>query len=108
MPNGDRKGPEGKGPMTGRRAGFCSGAGEPGYTNGGGAGADRRFSGRRGAGLGRGAGSGYGRGYGAFASSETPADEQNTENAVTEQELTVLKDRLRELEQRLSEKNRKA
>ena len=32
MPGGDRRGPMGEGPMTGRGAGFCSGTGEPGYT----------------------------------------------------------------------------
>jgi len=31
MPRGDRTGPEGKGPKTGRRRGFCAGPDEPGY-----------------------------------------------------------------------------
>ncbi len=31
MPRGDRTGPEGMGPMTGRRAGFCAGYDVPGY-----------------------------------------------------------------------------
>jgi len=31
MPRGDKTGPEGKGPKTGRRAGFCAGSDEPGY-----------------------------------------------------------------------------
>ena len=47
------------GPMTGRRAGYCSGNGAPGYTNpvrGGGYGGGR--------GGGRGHGGGYGRGFG--------------------------------------------
>ncbi len=38
MPRGDRSGPAGQGPMTGRRAGFCTGAGAPGYTAGRGGG----------------------------------------------------------------------
>jgi hypothetical protein len=33
MPGGDRTGPLGQGPMTGRRAGFCSGNNRPGYAN---------------------------------------------------------------------------
>ena len=33
MPGGDRTGPMGTGPMTGRRAGFCSGSGQPGYAS---------------------------------------------------------------------------
>jgi len=33
MPFGNRKGPSGLGPMTGRAAGYCSGNPAPGYTN---------------------------------------------------------------------------
>ncbi|OPY11630.1 DUF5320 domain-containing protein [Syntrophus buswellii] len=33
MPRGDGTGPMGRGPMTGRRAGFCSWLGAPGYTD---------------------------------------------------------------------------
>jgi hypothetical protein len=33
MPGGDRTGPMGSGPMTGRGAGFCSGTGQPGYAS---------------------------------------------------------------------------
>jgi hypothetical protein len=33
MPGGDRTGPLGAGPMTGRRAGFCAGFGTPGFSN---------------------------------------------------------------------------
>ena len=49
MPGGDRTGPMGMGPMTGRRAGFCGGAGVPGCMNH-----------RRGARLGQGQGRGRG------------------------------------------------
>jgi hypothetical protein len=31
MPRGDRTGPRGMGPMTGRGAGFCGGSGAPGF-----------------------------------------------------------------------------
>jgi hypothetical protein len=49
MPRGDRTGPAGMGPMTGRGAGFCAGYSVPGYANPVG---------------GRGYGSGFGRGGG--------------------------------------------
>ncbi len=61
MPRGDRTGPMGMGPMTGRAAGFCAGYGTPGFANQPGMGRPRRG----GRGLGRGYGRGFGRGYGA-------------------------------------------
>jgi hypothetical protein len=59
MPGGDRTGPMGAGPRTGRAAGFCAGYDVPGYMNpygwyGGGWGRTR----------GRGRGRGWGRGMG--------------------------------------------
>lgn len=33
MPGGDRTGPRGMGPLTSRAAGYCAGAGMPGYAN---------------------------------------------------------------------------
>ncbi|MBP6978197.1 MAG: DUF5320 domain-containing protein [Bacteroidales bacterium] len=36
MPRGDRTGPMGQGPMTGRELGFCAGYDTPGYVKGGG------------------------------------------------------------------------
>ncbi len=47
MPRGNRTGPTGMGPLTGRAAGFCAGKGEPAF-----------------AGLGAGLGCGFGRGRG--------------------------------------------
>ena len=35
MPGGNRTGPAGMGPMTGRGAGYCSGSAVPGYMSGG-------------------------------------------------------------------------
>jgi len=52
MPGGDRTGPMGLGPMTGRGVGYCAGYGVPGYAN---PGYGWRFSGR---GFGRGGGRG--------------------------------------------------
>ncbi len=65
MPAGDRTGPMGMGPMTGRGAGYCGGYGAPGYGAGGG------FRGGRGGGFGfrggfGGRGFGFGRGRGAY------------------------------------------
>ena len=56
MPRGDRTGPAGLGPMTGRAAGYCAGFGIPGYMN---------PSAGRGFGIGFGRGRGFwGRGWG--------------------------------------------
>ncbi len=56
MPQGDRTGPMGQGPRTGRTLGFCSGYDTPGYAKG--------FGGGMGNGLGFGRGRGRGRGMG--------------------------------------------
>ena len=53
MPRGDRTGPAGYGPMTGRGIGYCAGYQAPGFVQGG-----------WGRGLGRGFGRGRGRGWG--------------------------------------------
>lgn len=56
MPRGDRTGPMGQGPMTGRGAGFCAGYAVPGYINpAGGMGMGMAW--------GRGRGGGFGRGW---------------------------------------------
>ncbi len=55
MPGGDRTGPTGMGPMTGRGAGYCGGFGAPGFMN-------RVFRGGF-FGRGRGGGGGGGRGW---------------------------------------------
>ena len=58
MPRGDRTGPMGMGPMTGRRAGYCSGYAAPGFANPG-----PRMGFGRGMGWG-GGGRGYNPGFG--------------------------------------------
>ena len=55
MPRGDRTGPAGLGPMTGRAAGYCAGYAAPGYAH---------PAPGRGRGLGFGRGYGRGRGFG--------------------------------------------
>lgn len=66
MPLGDRTGPGGMGPRTGRGLGYCSGSGVPGYMNNwGGRGAGFGWGGGWGGGFGRGFGRGAGWGYAA-------------------------------------------
>ena len=61
MPGGDRTGPMGAGPRTGRAAGYCAGYGMPGYANPyGGVGYGRDWAG------GRGWGRGFRRGFGGM------------------------------------------
>ena len=50
MPGGDRTGPIGRGPMTGRGAGFCAGYGVPEFTNPGYGAGGAFFAGRGGRG----------------------------------------------------------
>lgn len=65
MPWGDRTGPWGRGPMTGRGAGYCAGYDMPGYANPvGGRGYGRGYGRGFGRGMGRGFGRGFGRGRG--------------------------------------------
>jgi len=85
MPRGDKTGPEGRGSMTGRGLGNCSGSGEPGYT-----------AGNRGRGFRRGFGGGFGR---ACSRIETGVSEKT----LLENEIRILKDKLGSLEKRLSD-----
>ena len=98
MPRGDRTGPEGMGPMTGRAAGFCAGYDAPGYANA-----------APGMGRGRGAGRGRGRGHGwrpwrrfgpAFAppSAEQEASALRAQAEWLGQQLASIQQRLSELE----------
>lgn len=58
MPRGDRTGPQGSGPRTGRAAGYCAGYPIPGFMN-----PTPRFGRGYGRGWGRGFGKGRGRGF---------------------------------------------
>jgi len=60
MPRGDRTGPAGFGPMTGRGLGYCAGYPAPGYMHAG-------WGGGFGRGFGRGRGRGWGGGYSGYA-----------------------------------------
>jgi hypothetical protein len=99
MPGGDRTGPVGAGPMTGRRLGFCVGNDEPGAF----------YS--RGYGFGRGSGMGYRRGFGSrsghrfmWHSEPVPVYEKDpiNEKKYLEREIEDLKEHLSILENRLS------
>lgn len=106
MPRGDRTGPSGIGPMTGRAAGYCAGYNVPGYMNLVGV---RGFLGR-GVGLGLGQGRGFGRGYYPYTgytpyypypipAPYTPENEkQDLDN-----QLKIMKDEMKAIEKRLEE-----
>ena len=119
MPRGDRRGPNGMGPMTGRAAGFCSGSNAPGFANTGTAGGYGQ-----GQGAGRGAGRrqfgpsqmqpGFGGGFNGAAngaaygrgfqpSYAAPVYSKEAEKGYIENEVSFLKDQLKTLEGKLSE-----
>lgn len=99
MPGGDRTGPGGFGPMTGRRMGFCTGNVQPNfsYRN---MGFGRNFGRGFGMGRGMGRGIGFGRGY-WFNNQENISDV--SQKSMLEDEIKVLKEQLTFLEKQLSE-----
>jgi len=111
MPWGDRTGPGGFGPRTGRGLGYCSGYSSPGFTRGtprGGRGFGFGFG--RGVGFGRGRGFGFGRGVGrgfgwqtrgfdpAYAEPVMPAAEPYAEPTNADQRA-ILEDEAKAIEQ---------
>lgn len=64
MPRGDNTGPEGLGPMSGRRMGYCAGYDQPGFVTAPGFGGRGFGGGRGGRGFGRGMARGFGPGWG--------------------------------------------
>ena len=108
MPGRNKTGPEGTGPLTGRRMGICTGAESNNYDfqPGLGRGFKRGF-----AGGGRGfSGSGRGMGYG-FRSGFGFSGNQNTQNIsnreTIENEINMLRNQLSNLEDRLSKTDEK-
>jgi hypothetical protein len=107
MPLGDRTGPAGMGPMTGRGAGYCAGYSVPGYMNpvrgrgfGFGRGWGRGFGWRR-AGYSYGANYGYDAPYPAYPERISPEQEAGmlAEQAkALKNELEAVKKRIKELE----------
>ena len=107
MPMGDRTGPWGLGPKSGRGLGYCSGYPYPGYMN-------PRPGFLFGRGLGRGFGrgrgfwrAGYGRCWGYFyppvAPFTYPPFTQDEEVAFLEEQAKILEDQLGQIQKRLDE-----
>ncbi|NOY36636.1 MAG: DUF5320 domain-containing protein [Chlorobi bacterium] len=101
MPLGDKTGPEGRGPMTGRGFGFCAGYRHQGYMHGVSAGLGRSF------GYGRGYGRGYKWGFGAGYTGHYPEDffPAETEKSFLENEIRYLERRRKDIHKRLDELN---
>ncbi|MEJ2596728.1 MAG: DUF5320 domain-containing protein [Anaerolineales bacterium] len=104
MPGGDRTGPQGLGPMTGRGAGYCGGYDRPGFASPV-PGYGRRFGGRFG---GWGGGRGWrhwyhATGLPAWARPEYPVPVQTTEQELTglKNEAEWLKGQLEAINQRI-------
>jgi len=88
MPQGDRTGPNGAGPMTGRAMGFCAGNNSPGFMNSG-----------------RGRGMGRGRGF-AWRTQPQAISRENTSKkplGVVDQEKEMLEQELKAIEQEQEE-----
>ena len=84
MPRGDKTGPDGKGPKTGRGVGFCSGSDKPGFKNAG----DGRGMGR---------GRGIGRGFGRGLSTQPVELSKEDEIKVLEAEKQAIEAKLKDL-----------
>ena len=111
MPGGNRTGPGGLGPMTGRGAGFCAGFSVPGYANPvGGRGYGMGLGSGRGMGRGRGFGRGFGwgrTGYGmpawAGVADPYPANTSFGPTVTAAQELEGLKQQAEFMQNSLSQ-----
>jgi hypothetical protein len=116
MPRGDRTGPAGMGPMTGRAAGFCAGYPVPGFMNP--VGGRGYWGWGRGGGRGRGFGRGFGwarAGYGypawggagypyaPYPAPFTQAPTPENELADLKQQAEYFKDALDEINKRMEE-----
>jgi len=113
MPGGDRTGPLGQGPGTGRTFGYCYGFDTPGYTKGPGRGMGRGFGYERAMGRNteRGVSFGYcrGRGFGTQYQGYIPGHQgispmsKEDEIKLLKSEADVLKRSQKEIEKRLGE-----
>lgn len=110
MPGGDRTGPIGAGPMTGRAAGYCAGYDMPGYMN---SVLGRGLGRGRGRGWNRGWGRGFGWRFGGFGGYMYPVNPVSAtmekeilknQSAVLEAELKAIKARIDEIEKDSKEK----
>ena len=98
MPLGDRTGPSGMGPGTGRAMGYCYGFDAPGYTRGPGRGMGRGGWSGYGRGMGRGRGFMAGRGQGFYGQGYTPGYPGITPAIDREDEMKMLKAQMESLE----------
>ena len=97
MPRGDRTGPLGQGPMTGRRMGVCTGYNRPGMMN-------HFFGG----GFGRGRGMGYRR-YFPYSTEPYPVEYSAEEEAgILHTQAEELKSGLKDIENRLAQLEKKS
>ena len=114
MPGGDRTGPLGRGPITGRAGGYCTGYDRPGYAN---PWSGRRRQGGRGGdwrwGVGRGFGYGWdrernreraywGRSYDLYRGWAHPERTQAYERTWLQEEAEFLKRELKQIQNRLA------
>ncbi len=104
MPSGNRKGPEGAGPMTGRQLGYCAGYDEPGFV--------KDVPGRgMGRGYGRGMGRGYGRGrdhvYERPVIVERQVVTSKDQEELIEDRINQMKNEIKTLEKQLADLNKK-
>jgi len=100
MPRGDRTGPMGMGPMTGRGAGFCGGFGAPGFMN--------AMPGRGGMGFGRGRGRGFGMGMGwrhgwGFQGAQVACQQQVDELSLLKNQAKYFGEALQSINSRISQ-----
>lgn len=98
MPRGDGTGPMGMGPMTGRRAGFCTGSAAPGAMNA--PGAYGSFGCRRGGGMLRGAGFQTRNRFMAQSYNDVTVPTANEQELLTNQ-MNFLEKQLQQVKQRL-------
>jgi hypothetical protein len=92
MPRGNRTGPMGMGPQTGKAMGFCSGNAEPGFC-------------WPGPGRGFGRGMGIRRGFGFFSAPQTlPQDELQ----ILKNQAQALADQQKQIAQRIEDLEKKA
>ena len=105
IPRGNRTGPWGQGPRTGRGMGYCNGYSTPGYTKGPGIGWGRGYGGGRGWGR----GGGWGRGRGPYPSAPMPVTpwpaeiSPEDESKYLEETLNSLKQEIELIQKRLGE-----
>jgi len=108
MPRGDRTGPTGAGPMTGRAMGYCAGYEAPGYTAGPGRGMGRGMGWRNARGFGPGHGRGMGRGFGpGYGRGFHPGQPYDDLAPTREEELQALKHQAERLQRTLDEVNQR-